>query len=163
MDRFLPKNEWNSVWTSTDAYLLPAARIHVISILEAMSHGLPVIVSDGWGIEEYVTHAVNGLVVKGRYGRASWVDYETGVLKEDYSQLFQPDPGVVKGIIDFVSSLIEDPLLCTRLGEAARQTVEKHHTMATWNEGLGAVLRKAVVRQNDAGARRGSPSRAGQK
>jgi glycosyltransferase involved in cell wall biosynthesis len=163
MDKFLPQEEWSNVWRSTDAYLLPAARIHVLSILEAMSHGLPVIVSDGWGIEEYVTHTVNGLVVKGRYSRASWVDYETGALKEDYSQLLQPDPSVVKGIIDAVSALIEDPALCNRLGEAARQTVEKHHTIETWNQGLGTVLRKAIVRRCDAGTRCESPNLAGEK
>ena len=41
---------------SVDIYLLPSARIHVVSILQAMSYGLAVVASDGWGIEEYIEH-----------------------------------------------------------------------------------------------------------
>src|SRR5438552_2349187 len=104
-------------------FLLPAARVHIVSLLQAMSYGLAVVASDGWGMEEYITHERNGLVVKGRYGKTSWAD-DTGPVREDYEPTYTPDSRVVDGIIEAVSRLVEDVSLRRRLGRTARQDVE---------------------------------------
>jgi hypothetical protein len=99
-----------------------------------------VVTSDGWGFDEYVTHERNGLVVKGRYGKASWADAEAGMLREDYEYMFTSDPRVVEGLVEAVSRLVEDRELRQRLGRAARREVETKFTPEHWNQGLKRVL-----------------------
>ena len=81
IDRFLSAEEMAELHASSHIFLLPAARIHVVSLLQAMSYGLAVVASDGWGIEEYPEHERNGMVVKGRYGKTSWADREAGIAR----------------------------------------------------------------------------------
>ena len=58
-----------------------------------MSYGMAVVGSDGWGMEEYLHHERNGLVVKGRYGKVSWADETAGLLREDYEPMVHARPG----------------------------------------------------------------------
>jgi glycosyltransferase involved in cell wall biosynthesis len=73
IDRFLPADELQLLFESSDIYLLPTARLKVVSILQAMAHGLTIVAPDGWGIAEYIDHERNGLIVAGRYGETSWM------------------------------------------------------------------------------------------
>ena len=114
--RFLTAAEMETLHAESHIFLLPAARVHIVSLLQAMASGLALVASDGWGFSEYVTHERNGLVVKGRYGKTSWADEEAGMLREDYEPTFSPDPEVVQGIVQAVSRLVEDHELRRRLG-----------------------------------------------
>jgi len=67
IDQFLSEQEIEALFSSADVYLLPAARLHVVAVLQAMASGLAIIISDGWGMAEYITHGRNGLIVPGRY------------------------------------------------------------------------------------------------
>ncbi len=144
INRFLPAEEMAALHADSHVFLLPAARVHIVSLLQAMSYGLAVVASDGWGIEEYLDHERNGLVVKGRYGKASWADNEAGVLREDYETMYTPDPEVVQGIVEAVSRLVEDHELRRRLGRTARQDVETKYNLAQWNRGLKEALDRAM-------------------
>jgi glycosyltransferase involved in cell wall biosynthesis len=99
IDQFLTTSEIEALFRDADIYVLPSARLHVVSILQAMAYGLAIIVSDGWGIPEYVDHGGNGLIVPGRYGKASWMD-GNGMLKEDYRPLFSADANMTDGLAD---------------------------------------------------------------
>jgi glycosyltransferase involved in cell wall biosynthesis len=143
IDRFMPAERMAELRRESDIYLLPAARIHIVSVLQAMAHGQAVVVSDGWGMEEYVEHGRNGLVVPGRYGKVSWADREAGVLREDYGPMYAPDRRVVEGLVESVSLLIEDRALRNRLGDAARADVETKYTLDRWNAALKAAFDKA--------------------
>jgi glycosyltransferase involved in cell wall biosynthesis len=44
------------LFNSADIYVLPSARLHVVSVLQAMATGLAIIVSDGWGMAEYISY-----------------------------------------------------------------------------------------------------------
>src|SRR5262249_47755025 len=144
--RFLSPVGMANLHADSHIFLLPSARIHVVSLLQAMSHGLAVVTSDGWGIEEYIDHERTGLIVKGRYGKASWADETAGQLRENYEWTYTSDPEVVEGIVAAVSRLVEDRPLRRQLGSAARAEVEAKYTMAHWNEGLKAVLDHATHR-----------------
>jgi len=138
--RFLSAEEMETLHAGSHIFLLPAARVHIVSLLQAMSHGLAVVTSDGWGIEEYITHGRNGLVVKGRYGKVSWADEQAGMLREDYESMHTPDPKVVRGIVEAVSRLVENRELRRRLGRNARADVAANFSVEKWNRGLKAVL-----------------------
>ena len=145
IDRFLTTEEMEALHAESHVFLLPAARVHIVSLLQAMASGLAVVASDGWGFEEYLCHERNGLVVKGRYGKTSWADEDAGMLREDYESTFSPDPEVVQGIVEAVSRLVEDHELRRRLGRAARHEVETSYNLERWNEGLKQVFDKALL------------------
>lgn len=143
IDRFLSAEQMSELHASSHIYLLPAARIHIVSLLQALAHGLAVVASDGWGMEEYVTHERNGLIVKGRYGKVSWADEQAGFLREDYGPMYTSDPQVVEGLVEAVSRLVEDRNLRRRLGENARRDVQTTFSLERWNQGLKVALDRA--------------------
>lgn len=145
IDRFLSARELNALLTDSHIFLLPAARVHIVSVLQAMAHGLAVVTSDGWGFEEYVTHERNALVVKGRHGKVSWVDHEAGMLRERYELMHTPHPKVVRGLVKAVSRLVENRSLRKRLGQTARLDVETFYSMERWNAGLKDVFDKVLA------------------
>lgn len=144
IQRFMTAEEIAELHAESHIFLLPAARIHILSLLQAMSYGLAVVTSDGWGIKEYVTHDRNGLIVPGRYGTASWTDEEAAQLRENYEPTYTSDPVVVQGIIDAVSRLVEDHELRARLGRTARADVKNHFHLEGWNGMLKKALDQAT-------------------
>jgi glycosyltransferase involved in cell wall biosynthesis len=140
ISRFLPSEDLNHLLGQAHIYLLPAARIHAVSLLQAMAAGLVVVTSDGWGFDEFVIDQHNGMVVKGRHGKVSWQEEETGVLRENYEPMYTADPLVVQGLVDAVVRLIEDRDLRVRLGQQARADVRQRHNLEQWNQGLKKVL-----------------------
>jgi glycosyltransferase involved in cell wall biosynthesis len=147
ISRFLSTQEMEALHSESHIFLLPAARIHIVSVLQAMASGLVVVASDGWGIEEYINHERNGLIVKGRYGQTSWADEKAGMLREDYSPTHTADTEVVNGIVEAVSRLVEDHELRRRLGRAARKDVETLYSLRQWNEGLKKIFDQALSRE----------------
>jgi glycosyltransferase involved in cell wall biosynthesis len=125
-------------------FLLPAARIHIVSLLKAMAYGQAAVVSDGWGFSEYVNHEHNGMIVPGRYGVTSWEDPETGMLREDYEPMHVSSPIVVQGLVEAISTLVEDTALRRALGQQARQDIAQRYNLQSWNEGLIRVLDQAL-------------------
>jgi glycosyltransferase involved in cell wall biosynthesis len=155
--RFLPAEEMDALLADSHVFLLPAARVHIVSLMQAMSYGLAVVASDGWGIEEYVNHERNGLIVKGRYGKTSWADEKAGILRENYLPMLTPDPDVVEGIVEAVSRLVEDRHLRKRLGRTARRDVETTYSLERWNHGLKEALDRALTPGRDLPQCTGTP------
>ncbi|MCD4830507.1 MAG: glycosyltransferase [Anaerohalosphaeraceae bacterium] len=147
IDSFLPVDEWESLMSSSDIYLLPSDRIHVISTLEAMSYGLAVVVSDGWGVQDYIEHERNGIVVKGRYGKVTWMDEKTGMLCEDYEIMRSEDTAVVKEMTEILDSLVEDKQLRNRLGTTAREDVKNKYNLKNWNKELKKVFDRIMAEE----------------
>lgn len=143
IDQFLPDELLHSLLAGADIFVLPAARIHVVSILQAMAYGMAVVVSDGWGIDEYVADGRNALVVPGRYGKCAWMD-NNGMLRENYKSLWQSDPAVVDRLVEQLSKLIETPALREQLGQTARKDVETQFTIEQWNRGLKKAFDQAL-------------------
>jgi len=144
IDRFLPAHEIRSLFDSADIYVLPSARLHVVSILQAMAHGLAVVASDGWGISEYIDHERNGLIVAGRYGETSWMTPD-GMLMEDYRPLLKGTWQVAGALRDTLAMLINEPGRRRQLGETARQDVETRFSLGAWNAGLATAFDRALA------------------
>jgi glycosyltransferase involved in cell wall biosynthesis len=143
IDEKLSDRQMDDVVGAADVFLLPAARIHVVSILHAMARGAVVVASDGWGIEEYVTHDVNGLIVRGRYGVCSWTSPD-GLLREDYRSLRSVDGAVVRGLVESVTRLFEAPQLWTALRAAAAADARGRFSLNAWNRGLKRIFDGAL-------------------
>jgi glycosyltransferase involved in cell wall biosynthesis len=53
INTYLSDNELNKLYYNCDLFLLPAKQVHSVSLTNAMSFGIPCIVSNGWGFDEY--------------------------------------------------------------------------------------------------------------
>ena len=144
LDHFLKADEWERLKMSADYFILPSARIHVVSILEAMAYGMTLITSNGWGIEEYAKDNHNAVVVPGR-DRVAWMDGDTGILREDYSLMFQTDRRIVEGMAKAVVYLNSDSSFKDKLTLQARSDVENIYSVHNWNQKLKAVLENIVL------------------
>jgi glycosyltransferase involved in cell wall biosynthesis len=141
---FLSTEDMEDLFSRADIYVLPSARLHVVSILQAMAHGLAVVVSDGWGIDECVDDGRNGLVVPGRYGKCSWMD-GSGMLRENYKPLLSADPAVVDRLVERLFEVITNTNRRRELGEAARKDVDGKFSLENWNVGLGKAFDLALT------------------
>ncbi len=144
IDRFLPREHLDDLMRQSHIYLLPAARIHVVSLLQAMSFGHVVVASDGWGIEEYVQHGRTGLIVEGRYGKVAWMDEEVGLLREDYTDMHTSDLTVVDGLVREIAGIVEDRARRRHIGQMARLEVETYYSLDDWNDRLKGALDQAL-------------------
>ena len=142
IDRYLPNKDMDDLMRSSHVFLLPAARIHVVSVLRAMAYGQVVVASDGWGFREYVEHGRNGLIVPGRHGKTSWMD-DTGMLREDHDPMFTSSTSVAARLVEAISSLVEDHALRRRLGAQARRDAATRFSLERWNRGLKEALDRA--------------------
>ncbi|HEX7230634.1 MAG TPA: glycosyltransferase [Candidatus Binatia bacterium] len=143
IDQFLSEPEMEALFNHADIYVLPSARLHVVSVLQAMTSGSAVNVSDGWGMAGYISHGRNGLIVRGRYGRTSWME-SNGMLWEDYRPLFQADTVVTQGLIDALSSLIRDAAIRASLAETALEEIGTRFSMERWNKDLATAFDRAL-------------------
>ena len=75
-----------------------------ISVMEALSHGVPVIANDITGMNEIVEDGVNGYLVP---------------------------PGDIDTLSERMSRLLDDPALCHQMGLAGRETVRERFNIAT--------------------------------
>ena len=84
----------------SDVYVLPSLKEGLpVSILEAMSWGLPIVSTDVGAIAEAVRDGVDGVIIK---------------------------PGDTDALQAAIIRLVESPALRERMGQAARQRVEEH-------------------------------------
>jgi len=143
IDQFLSEEEMEALFSSADIYVLPSARLHVVSILQAMASGLAIVVADGWGMAEYIDHGRNGWIVSGRYGTCSWMD-SNGMLREYYKPVFSADPTVTNGLIQALSNLIEDAEMRRSLGDAGLRDIETRFSIERWNRDLAKAFDKAL-------------------
>ena len=138
ISRFLTPHEMSELQCRSHIYLLPSARIHIVSLLQAMAHGQAVVASDGWGFDEYIEDERNALIVRGR--NAAWMDESAGFLREDYRNCRKPNPEIVSAIVESVSRLVESRALRRRLGATARADVEQRFSLTQWNDELRKVF-----------------------
>lgn len=137
----LSDDDMDNLMRHMDIYLLPAARIHVISILGAMAAGIPVITSDGWGINEYIKADENGIIVEGRYGKTSWVDND-GILREDYSVLYRGDEEFAHKLAERIERLIMDDSFRLKITRNAIKDIRENYSIEKYNENLKNVFDK---------------------
>jgi hypothetical protein len=139
VDRYLDWQSYSSLMRDCHVYLLPSARVHVYSLLEAMYHGLAVVTSDGWGIGNYVKHAVNGLMLSGLYGLASWQN-DNGQLSENYAPMRCDNRELEDNLYVTLREFIDDDDRRTQLASAGQIFVQRDLSIERFNAEFGAFL-----------------------
>jgi len=143
IDQFLSEPEMEALFSGADKYGMAVVPLIVDRRVEAMAAGVAIIVSDGWGMAEYITQGRNGLIVPGRYGRTSWMD-SNGMLRENYQPLLLTDPLVTNGLVEALSSLIKDAEMRTTLAETALNDVGARFSLQRWNDDLATAFDRAI-------------------
>ena len=144
IDRFMTAEEYIGLLRASHFFLLPSARIHVVSILEAMYYGAVPIVSDGWGIQEYVEDRETGHVIPGIYGAVSWSDSETGALHEDYAPMRRV-PGILTDqLLRRLTSLLDGGAGRAAVALRGHRRVRDRHHIELFNQGFGQFLERGL-------------------
>ena len=80
--RFLEDKEFEQLLFNTDVMLVPAMRVHTISIVNSMKYGIPCLGSDGWGFDQFIVDEFNGWTCEGQ-SHATYVD-EDKIYRDNY-------------------------------------------------------------------------------
>lgn len=140
IDTRVSDDELVDLMLAADVFLIPSVGLHALSILRAMYCGLPVVVSDAPGNEEYVRHGETGLVVEGRRGKTAWYD-ETGFLHQTFEPVFGTTLGAfAANLFRTMEQLVQDREGRRRVGRAARDYVLRHHPIDAWRAGFLRIL-----------------------
>lgn len=125
---------------AADVFLIPSVGLHALSILRAMYCGLPVVVSDAPGNDEFVRHDETGLVVEGRRGKTAWYD-DIGFLHQTFEPVFGKSLGAFAGnLFRVMEQMVEDKERRLRIGQAARQHALREHGIEAWRAGFVRLL-----------------------
>lgn len=133
-----------------DIFLLPTHSTPPFVLLDAMSHGLPIVTLDTWANGEIVTHGKTGLLAQPS-SRLSY--YYRGTRNPNFGSrefregVRRPDREVVGVLVSLIAKLVESAELRTRLGLAARMELEHGRlSIHNRNQALGRFLDEAMQR-----------------
>lgn len=149
IDKFIPWDELEYEYRSSDIFIMPSHTTIFTTLLEAMSFELPVITIDSWSNAEFVEDGKTGLVAPKSqrlpYFYPGTAQTNFGTAQFDKAML-ETDPLVVADLASRLSRLIDDPELRRRMGKAARWEVEEgRFSLATMNESLGKIFDEAIA------------------
>lgn len=159
MDQVVPREVLEQEFQTADIFLFPSYHTLPVTILEAMSYGLPVVAVDGWANAEYVEDGRTGVVTpRPRQVPGYCADtLQPSFLAPSFLKAIRvPDRETVAALAATVGTLIERPELRQRFGRAARWEVEQgKFSLARMNETLSRIFDDAIGQEDDpAGGRR---------
>ena len=110
-----PKKFYEEIFGDCDIYVQPTTIDSFgVSILEAMSTGLPIVCTDDFTLPELVEDGFNGFLVK---SYVHWYPYLSDGRGMEYQKKAEEDhPETVKELVEKISILIEDKKLREKMG-----------------------------------------------
>lgn len=114
---------YNEIFGDCDIYVQPTTIDSFgVSILEAMSTGLPIVCTDDFTLPEMVENGYNGFLVK---SPVNWYPYASTGRGMEYQRIAEEDhPETVNELVEKISILIEDKELRRKMGENSFNLVE---------------------------------------
>jgi glycosyltransferase involved in cell wall biosynthesis len=133
---YLPESELDNLYKKSDIVVLPSARVHSHSICQAFSHGIPVISTDGWGIDEFIIHEETGLIMKG-FNKISWNNEDIGCV-ENYNNVYkvsmQDYSYYIEQLYFYLNFLIENPEGLNTLKNNCLETCKNKYSLLNWKK-----------------------------
>jgi len=145
LDGRLPPEALRRLFDSAHIFLFPSYNTPGLVFLDAMNHELPIVTTNVWANSEMIVDGVGGFIVPA----SRRVPYRGKRIPAWGEQKFlrtlkQPDPEVVRAVVEALSVLIEDSVLRRQMGRAGRSRVEKGpYSQQHRNEILGRILKTA--------------------
>lgn len=123
----ISKMELEELYRSSDIFSHSGFEVLNLSVLEAMSYGLPVIATALYNTPEAVKHMQNGILIELPNPSLFYTKYKT---PNDYSRSFLHSmrslrPYMKEKLKEYMKLLIEDSSLRQKIGKEAALTIEK--------------------------------------
>jgi len=117
-----PKKFYDAIFGDCDIYVQPTTIDSFgVSILEAMSTGLPIVCTDDFTLPELVEDGHNGFLVK---SPVHWYKYLRRGSKTYDKIIRKPHPETVKELVEKISILVDKPKLRKKMGRNSFKMVE---------------------------------------
>jgi glycosyltransferase involved in cell wall biosynthesis len=162
-----PVNDKHMLYSGADIFVSPSDNIQEtfgLTVAEALSYGLPAVVSDWDGYRDLVSDGDTGFLIPSLWPsnmeEFELRDCRTSMLEED--SLAQSTTIDIPALSEKIQQLLRDPALRKQMGQAARQAAERHYSWPVivkryeefWEESIqmgktmmrGASLGRAVFR-----------------
>lgn len=133
-NNLISSQDIDSLYRESDVVVLPSIRVHSHSLCEAISYGLPVITSNGWGIDEFIQDKYNGYIIDG-FEKLSWHDQNIGCI-ENYSLVYEDNAFInntIHKLYYYLDNLIIDKNNLYTLKLNAINNA-KTYSLDNWNE-----------------------------
>ena len=117
-----PMEFYKEIFGDCDLYVQPTTVDSFgVSILEAMSTGLPIVCTDDFTLPELVQDGYNGFLVK---SPVNWYPHFSKGTGEYTKKAEEDHPETVKELVEKISILIEDSKLRKKMGQNSFKIVE---------------------------------------
>src|SRR5882762_10387431 len=126
-------NDKHMLYSGADIFVSPSDNIQEtfgLTVAEALSYGLPAVVSDWDGYRDIVTDGETGFLVSSLF--PSYVenleirDCTISMVEED--SLAQSTTIDIPALSEKIQTLVQNPALRRQMGRAARKSAEKHYS-----------------------------------
>lgn len=154
MREWLSDADLDGLYREADLFLLPSGLLHAVSIVRALRAGLALVASDVYGVDEFVRHRINGLIVPGRRAAVTPRGAEgadpDAIYAEDCRSLLDPgaeppDPLFQRRFRATLGRLIDEPHLTARLRRNARLGAARDHQGRRWAAEMSDFLEHAAA------------------
>ena len=126
-------NDKHMLYSGADIFVSPSDNIQEtfgLTVAEALSYGLPAVVSDWDGYRDIVTDGETGFLVPSLFPSSvedlELRDCRISMVEED--SLAQSTTIDVPALSEKIQTLVHNPALRRQMGRAARQSAEKHYS-----------------------------------
>jgi glycosyltransferase involved in cell wall biosynthesis len=139
VEKFLPDAEVEKAVARSDLFLIPARSFHSCCVVQALSHGVPVMATRCWGYEEYIRQGFNGVLLD-RAVDYNWIDSE-GILREKANPSAQRfDPVLARELAGHLEKLIQNPERLREMSLNAHAAAGREFSIDRRNERLARLL-----------------------
>jgi len=139
----ISEDQMNELHAEHDVMLIPGARIHSVTVARAMTYGMPIICSDGWGYKEFVQHGVTGFFAEGQNRLTGWV---RDVFREDYSKMPDLNEQLVRQVKQYMTKLITQRNPLENMSVQSSQSAAQQFSLGRRNEALKGILDSTLPR-----------------
>lgn len=147
MEEILPVGQLERLFLDADIFVAPVHTVPSKTIVQAMSYELPIVTTDVWSAPELIENGRTGIMIHHPTANAFTDGFVVHFDSREYREVLSTvNPELVRGVVESVARLIEDPDLRRRLGRAARLQVESgRFSTKKRNEALKQVLDEATA------------------
>lgn len=147
VEEILPVHQLEKLFLDADIFVAPVHTVPSKTIVQAMSYELPIVTTDAWSAPELIDNGRTGILIHHPTAHTFTDGFVVHFDSREYRRVLSTvNPELVRGVVESVARLIENPDLRRRLGKGARQQVEGgRFSTAQRNDALKRVLDEATT------------------
>ncbi len=148
VDYPLSSEHFNKLFSDSDIMLNPGCIYVLMSTLEAMSYGIPIIFLDTYSVRDYIINGVTGILIKPSENIKGYKSpaYPSNIRSKEFiSEINNLDDRVIDDLYFAVKKLIINSKLRHRLGKNGRKLVSTKFSIKIRNKKLKKIFDEALI------------------